>query len=218
LIDLLSQASGIGFSIAESFAKAGVEHLVLVQRRQEVLDKAKKTLEAHYPSTKVTTYAASVTHFDRISAILKEVGKIDVLVPNVAVSHSFVPSKDVSTADFKNTFETNVVAAFHIIKEFLALESSSPRVVINVTSAAGQMVQPGNVGYGPSKAAVNQVVQHIAAEYVGTDVTIQNFHPGAIYTPGAANLVPADALPWEDGESFLVPLLFGREAGLQLEN
>ena len=158
------------------------------------------TLEGRYPTTKVTTYAASVTDFDRISDILKEVGKIDILVPNVATSHPFVPSKDVSTADFKNTFDTNVVATFNIIKEFLALESSGPRAVVNVSSAAGQMVQPGNVGYGPSKAAVNQVVMHFAKEYEGTDVTIQNFHPGVIYTPGVANLVPEDALPWEDGE------------------
>jgi NAD(P)-dependent dehydrogenase (short-subunit alcohol dehydrogenase family) len=140
--------------------------------------------------------------------MLKEVGKIDILVPNVATTHPFVPSKDVSTADFKTTFETNVIGTFHIIKEFLALESSGPRVVVNVSSAASQMVQPGNVGYGPSKAAVNQVVMHFAAENVDTDVTIQNFHPGAIYTPGVANLLPDDALPWEDGEYFFFFFFF----------
>jgi len=172
---------------------------VLVQRRQEVLSKAKETLEARYPGTSVTTYAASVTDFEHISTILKEVGKIDILVPNVATSHPFVPSKEVSTADFKTTFDTNVVGPFHIVKEFLTLEAAGPRVVVNVSSASGQIVQPGNVGYGPSKAAVNQVIQHFAQENIDSDVTIQTFHPGVIYTEGVSGLVPKDAFEWDDG-------------------
>jgi NAD(P)-dependent dehydrogenase (short-subunit alcohol dehydrogenase family) len=169
-----------------------------------VLNKAKEELETKHPKTKVSIYTASVTDFERISSILKEIGKIDILVPNVAFSHHFAPSKDVSTAEFQATFNINVTATFHIIKEFLALKSLGPRVIVNVTSASGQLVQPGNVGYGPSKAAVNQVIQHLAVEYTGTDVTFQNFHPGAIYTEGSSRLVPEDALEWEDGMCSIV--------------
>jgi NAD(P)-dependent dehydrogenase (short-subunit alcohol dehydrogenase family) len=125
------------------------------------------------------------------------------LVPNVAASHPFVPSGEISTADYKLTFETNVVGTFHIIKEFLALPSSGPRVVVNVSSAAGQIVQPGNIGYGPSKAAGNQVIQHFAQEYAGTDVTFQTFHPGVIRTEYAAKLSGDDAFDWEDSECSL---------------
>jgi 3-hydroxy acid dehydrogenase/malonic semialdehyde reductase len=187
-------------SIAESFAKAGVEQLVLIQRRQELLDNAKKTLEADYPNTKVTTYAASVTDFDRITSILKEVGKIDILVSNVATSHIFAPSSEISTADFKMTIDTNLTSTYHIIKEFMALKSSGPRAVITTSSAAGQLVQPGTIGYGPSKAASNQMIQYFAMENMGTDVTFQTYHPGAIYTEGAARITPEGALVWEDSK------------------
>jgi 3-hydroxy acid dehydrogenase/malonic semialdehyde reductase len=187
-------------SIAESFAKAGVEQLVLIQRRQELLDNAKKTLEADYPNTKVTTYAASVTDFDRITSILKEVGKIDILVSNVATSHMFAPSSEISTADFKMTIDTNLTSTYHIIKEFMALKSSGPRAVITTSSAAGQLVQPGTIGYGPSKAASNQMIQYFAMENMGTDVTFQTYHPGAIYTEGAARITPEGALVWEDSK------------------
>jgi NAD(P)-dependent dehydrogenase (short-subunit alcohol dehydrogenase family) len=187
------EAGGIGFSIAESFAKASVEHLILIQRRQEVLDKAKKELASRYQSTEVSTYTASITDFERISSILKEIGHIDILVPNVATSHPFIPSGEVSTVDFQMTFRTNVVATFHVIKEFLALKSSGPRVVINVSSATGQMVQPRNIGYGPSKAAINQIIQHFAVEYANEDVTFQTYHPGVIYTKGSSRVAAADA-------------------------
>lgn len=131
-------AVGIGFAIAESFAKAGVERLVLIQRRPDALETAKQTIESKYSNTKTTIYVASVTDFGRISEIVKQVGKIDVLVANAAMSHPFVPSKDVTVDDFKATFDTNVVGAFHIIKEFLALASAGPRQVILTSSAAGQ--------------------------------------------------------------------------------
>ena len=111
-----------------------------------------------------------------------------------------VSSKGISTAEYQSTFDTNVVSSFHIIKEFLALEAAGPRAVLYISSAAGQLPRPGNIGYGPSKAAANQMIQLFAQEYAGTDVTVQTFHPGAVYTPAAANLVDKDAFDWEDGE------------------
>ncbi|KAK4549849.1 hypothetical protein LTR36_005150 [Oleoguttula mirabilis] len=191
-------ATGIGYAISESFAQAGVEHLVIIQRRQEVLDKAKKEINAKYPNTKITTYAASVTDYDRITEILKEVGKIDVVVPNAAAGHANVATKDITTADVANTFETNVVSPFHLIKEFLALPSAGPRTVVYVSSGAGQIVQPHNAAYGASKAAANQLIQQFANDHVGTDVTFQTFHPGVIYTELAAKFVPEAAFNWED--------------------
>jgi NAD(P)-dependent dehydrogenase (short-subunit alcohol dehydrogenase family) len=93
------------------------------------------------------------------------------------------------------------------MKEFLGLASSGPRVVVNVSSASGQIVQPGNIGYGPSKAAVNQVVQHFAMENLETDVTIQTFHPGVIYTEGVSNLTAEDTFEWEDGQCSSIVVL-----------
>jgi len=193
-------ASGIGLASAESFARAGVQHLVLVQRRQEALDEAKKSLGSKFPNVKITTYAASVTDYEKITSLLKEVGQIDVLVSNAGWSHPFGPSKDVKLADFQATFEINVFATFHIIKEFLALASTGPRTIIVTSSAVSQLVNPGQIGYGPSKASSNIVVQHFANETANEDVTVQTFHPGAIYTPGVKGLVPEDFFAWEDVE------------------
>ena len=201
--DLFS-ATGVGLAIAEGFAKAGVEHLVILQRRQAALDEAEQILKSKYPSVKVTKYAASVTDLDRISSILKELGRVDVLAANAGMSHPFVPTKDLSTADFQSTFDVNVVATFHIIKEFLALESFGPRQVIHTSSSASQMLFPGTVGYGPSKTAANLVIQHFAtenaAENADRDVTIQTFHPGVIYTESAAKTATKDTFDWEDGK------------------
>ena len=54
------------------------------------------------------------------------------------------------------------------------------------------------VGYGPSKAAAAQMMQHFAMEQKVEDVKIFSFHPGAHYTPGVAQVHPKDAMQWED--------------------
>jgi NAD(P)-dependent dehydrogenase (short-subunit alcohol dehydrogenase family) len=72
-------------------------------------------------------------------------------------------------------------------------------VVVHTSSSVGQMVVPGNIGYGPSKAAANQMIQHFATEYADTDVTFQTFHPGAVYTDAASSLLTKDTFVWEDG-------------------
>jgi NAD(P)-dependent dehydrogenase (short-subunit alcohol dehydrogenase family) len=174
---------------------------VIIQRRQEVLDSAKKAINAKYADTKITTYAASVTDYDRITEIVKEVGKLDVVVANAAAGHDMVPVKDIPVADITRVFATNVTAPMHIFDQFLALPSPGPRTAIYVSSAAGQFTQPSNSVYGASKAAANFLIQHLASEHAGTDFTFQTFHPGLIYTELVAALMPKSAFEWENRKS-----------------
>lgn len=196
-------ATGIGYAISESFAQSGISHLVIIQRRQEVLDEAKQKINAKYPDVKITTYAASVTDYNRVTSILKEVGAIDVLVPNAASGHDLVPAKDIPVDAVESTFATNVFSAWHLISQYLALSSDKPKTVVYVSSAAGQIAQPANSAYGASKAAANQMIQQFAndAATAGTGDLFQTFHPGIIYTGLSSAVVPKEAFDWEDCES-----------------
>jgi len=194
-------ATGIGYAISESFAEAGVEQIVIIQRREEVLAKAKQQLEAKYPKTKITTYAASANDRKRMSEIVQEVGKVDVLVPCAAAGNADLPAYEVTAEDLENVFVTNVVAPFHLITEFLKLPSTGRRSVVYVSSAAGQLAVGNQVAYGPSKAAANQIIQHLKLAYKGEDVFFHTFHPGVIPTELAQSYVAEDACDWEDGET-----------------
>nr|OQO30669.1 hypothetical protein B0A51_01944 [Rachicladosporium sp. CCFEE 5018] len=192
-------ATGIGYSIAESFAKAGIAHLVIIQRRQEVLDEAKAKLGKEFPKLKITTYAASVTDYPKVSAILKEVGQIDVLIPNAAATHPMVPTKDLSTADLDNVFATNVTSPHYMISEFLKSPHTGPKTVIYVSSAAAQFAMATNSIYGASKAAANALITQFARDAAESDVVVQTYHPGAIATPlSKAAGIPDGMLEFED--------------------
>lgn len=198
-------ATGIGYSISESFAQAGIARIIIIQRRPEVLAQAKKSLEAAYPNTKVETYAASQSDFPRMSEIIKSVGEIDVLVPCATYfSDALTPAKASSTEDIANYFTVNVVGVFHLVKEFLALPSTAsggPKSVLQVSSAAAQLYIPGASAYCASKAAANSIITHFAFDEPASNVKFFSFHPGSIYTPLVEKSLPKDLSVWEDGKS-----------------
>lgn len=158
-------------------------------------------MQTEFPNLKVTIYADSVNDLDRMTSILQGVGKVDVLVPNAGVSHAYAPSKDIPLPELQNTFDVNVISTFHLIKEFLALNTSGPRTIIYTSSCLAYFYIPGSMGYNGSKAAANLMIQHFANDCADAGVTAQVFHPGAINTESARDAFGEDALDWEDRKS-----------------
>ncbi|GAB7327384.1 hypothetical protein MBLNU13_g11253t2 [Cladosporium sp. NU13] len=196
-------ATGIGYQICESFAKAGIARIVIIQRRESVLAAAKEALEKAYPDTKVETHAASQSDPQRMTEVLKSVGEIDVLVACATYSGnvSFTPAKDSSAEDFAEMYAVNVVGLFHLVRGFLALPSTAaggPKSVIHISSVASQMYQPGAVGYCSSKAAANQVITHFAFDNPEGNVKFFNIHPGAVHSQMVVDNGLSDLAVWED--------------------
>ncbi|KAK5112201.1 hypothetical protein LTR85_011634 [Meristemomyces frigidus] len=192
-------ATGIGYSICESFAKAGIARIIILQRRESVLAAAKEALAKAYPNTKVETYAASQSDFPRMTEIIHSAGNIDVLIP-CATNASMKPTRDISTEQMANMYTVNVVGLFHIVREFLALPSTAsggPKSVIHVSSNASQMYFPGGSGYCSSKAAANQIITHFATDEPEGNVKFYSLHPGAIRTELAEANVPEGMVVWE---------------------
>lgn len=69
-------ATGIGFSIAQSFAEAGVAKIVIVSRSPVPQAEAKKQLEADFPNVEVVLFQASMTDYARMDEIMDSVGTV----------------------------------------------------------------------------------------------------------------------------------------------
>ena len=101
-IALVTGASyGIGFAIAEGFAKAGAT-IVFNDINQELVDKGLKSYqEAGIPAH---GYVCDVTNEDAVNALVQtieqEVGVIDILVNNAGIIKR-IPMVDMSAADFR---------------------------------------------------------------------------------------------------------------------
>lgn len=214
-------ATGIGYSISESFAQAGIARIIIIQRRESVLATAKEALEKAYPNTKVETYAASQSDLPRMTEIIQSVGEIDVLVPCAASvdSEGMKPARATKTEAISDMYMCNVIGLFHIVHEFLALPSTSsggPKSVIHISSHASAAYFPGGSGYCSTKAAANQIITHFGFDEPESNVKFYSLHPGAIWTSLASQNMPKDAVVWEDCKSRISrPKHVANEADLQ---
>ncbi|KAK4113289.1 putative short-chain dehydrogenase [Canariomyces notabilis] len=201
-------SSGVGFSISKAFAAAGAARIAIVSRSPRPQERAKAELEASFPHTLISTYATSVTDSTRMAGILRDLGRVDVLVLGAAVLHRRAASTDITAEEVQEAFDTNVVAAFNLIKAYLALPTrvgQGDKTVINISSAAAQVQSTRRVGYGSSKAALAMVMQHFAVEQAQQsktegegNVRLFSFHPGTFYTPSVAEHYARDEIKWDD--------------------
>lgn len=177
---------------------------MILSRSPGPQEKAKTALKSSYPEMDVVLYQVSIMDHARTNAILKEVGIIDVLILSATALEPTFNGRnvDLNVDDLQTIFDTNVVAAFNLVQAYLRLPepSGGRKTIINVSSLAAFAYIPGQVGYGPSKAAITQVFYHLSQELDPSQVALLSFHPGAVYTEKAASLDLKDLFNWDDVE------------------
>ncbi|KAI6838095.1 hypothetical protein KC340_g4394 [Hortaea werneckii] len=189
-------SSGIGYAIAKTFAVAGAR-VVIISRSPGPLEEARRDLQAF----NVLAYPASISDETRMKQIFDEAGQIDILVLNAAYIHDFDPTVQVQEDQMQESFDTNVIAQWELVKAFidLPMPSSGTKTVINISTAGIHLALPHQAAYIASKTAFVQLCQHLATEHTPKEgFRIFSMHPGAIYKPTVAKNMGRDDFPWED--------------------
>jgi NAD(P)-dependent dehydrogenase (short-subunit alcohol dehydrogenase family) len=100
--------------------------------------------------------------------------KADVLVNCFAINDHVMPKRqqrgflDISLEEFGEIFDTNVVSLFSVSREFIRNNSTGKIInfssIYSTASPRPDMYGGGekHIGYGVSKAAVNQITRHLA--------------------------------------------------------
>jgi NAD(P)-dependent dehydrogenase (short-subunit alcohol dehydrogenase family) len=181
---------GIGIEVARGLAQRGVT--VLVGARQVSLgDAAAATLRGEGHDARFLEL--DVTRPDLVAAavalIEKDFGLLDILVNNAATGLDHTPPSAVSEAQFRDTFETNLIGPFRLIQAMLPLlQRSSAARIVNVSSDFGSLTlnadptmphaQAIALAYPASKAALNHLTVQFAKEFRGTNIKINSANPG----------------------------------------
>jgi short-subunit dehydrogenase len=148
-------ASGIGRAIAEHFARAGAEVLLVDVNEPALRDTAAAMTAA---GARPRTYVADLTDASRIhglrETVLAEGGPIDVLVNNAGVVHGggFL---DVPVEKHLTTYRVNTLGLVGMTHAFLPDLIARPDAhVVNVASASALIGLPFGATYASSKWAV----------------------------------------------------------------
>jgi NAD(P)-dependent dehydrogenase (short-subunit alcohol dehydrogenase family) len=172
--------SGIGEAAAVAFQAAGATVFGMARRKDKL-----EAARAQHPA--IQWVLADVAKREEVNAavaaIVRETGRIDVLVNNAAI-FEFAPLEAASEASIRGQFETNVVGLTFVTQAALPTLKAHRGTVINVSSAAGHKAAPGGSVYGATKAAVESLTKSWALELAPHGVRVNAVAPGPTETPG----------------------------------
>src|SRR6201996_5340290 len=175
---------GIGKAIALRLASEGAT-VAVVSRTEANSQSTASEINASRPDS-ARAYAVDVADSDAVadlcSTMVKQFGKIDVLVNNAGITRDRL-SMRMSEEDWDAVLDTNLKGAFHFIQglERPMMKQHYGRIV-NITSISGLVGQAGQVNYSASKAGLIGLTKALAKEVAGRQVTVNAVAPGFIAT------------------------------------
>ncbi len=184
---------GIGFAIAEEFAREGARVIVSSRKKQNV-DEAVQKINKRYPNstTGVPFHVGNVVeHANFIDKIIESVGLPNILVNNAAANPYFGPMLGLDWSAWDKTFEVNLKAPFGLSREISKrlIDADANGSILNISSVYGLLAAEGQGIYGMTKAAMISMTKTMAHELGKQGIRINAIAPGLVETKFASAIV-----------------------------
>jgi len=219
-------AYGIGFAIAEAYAKAGAK-IVFNCRGQHHMDQAMADYKAKGIDAK--GYICDVTDEEQVKAMVADieatVGTIDILVNNAGIIKR-IPMTEMSVDEFKQVIDIDLTAPFVCAKAVIpGMIRKGAGKIINVCSMMSELGRETVSAYAAAKGGLKMLTKNIASEYGEYNIQCNGIGPGYIATPQTAPLrepqadgsrhpfdqfiiAKTPAARWGDPEDLMGPAIF----------
>ena len=186
---------GIGAAIAKALAKEGANVVVTYKRNQSKAEEITRQI--------ISSGGAAVStqlHIeDRksvkqlIADTLKELGRLDILVNNAAISQEKT-FREITDQDWEKMFEVNMKGTFICCQETLPLmEEQRYGKVVNITSIGGQWGGWNQVHYAATKAGIISLTRSLARIYSQHNITVNAISPGLVLTDMSKKEINSEA-------------------------
>lgn len=182
-------AYGIGFAIAEAYAKAGAK-IAFNCRSQYHMDQALADYKAKGIDAK--GYICDVTDEEQVKAMVadieKELGVIDILVNNAGIIKR-IPMTEMSVDEFKQVIDIDLTAPFIVSKAVIpGMIKKGHGKIINVCSMMSELGRETVSAYAAAKGGLKMLTRNICSEYGEYNIQCNGLGPGYIATPQTAPL------------------------------
>lgn len=176
-------SKGIGAACVKYFCMAGASVAFTYNSNAAIASR----LEKRYKNiSRCKAYKVDVTNEDEIKNIvhkvLKDYGKIDVLVNNAGIWKEGKFNK-LSLTQWEETIKINLTSAFLFCK-YVVPQMKIKRCgkIINISSAAGQRGEAGYSHYAASKGGMISFTKSLATELGPFNINVNSVAPGWVLT------------------------------------
>ena len=178
-------SSGIGKAMAYSFGKNG-DNLILCARRQEKLQEIKKDIESKH-DVRVDIYELDVTKYEKVADTVKEIiknsGKIDILINNAGLALGLEKFQDYNISDIEIMIDTNIKGLLYVTREVIPnMVKNNKGHIINIGSTAGIYAYGGAAVYCATKSAVKFLSDGIRIDTIDKSIKVSTLQPGIVET------------------------------------
>ncbi|KAI1014384.1 hypothetical protein LB504_012147 [Fusarium proliferatum] len=186
-------STGIGFSIAESFAAASATRLIITGRRKDTLDKATDKIKAKYSSIEVIPIINDFANENATREFWKKLAEdgvfVDVLV--LSAAKMWLPNTILGLGyeTFKDGLGVNLIAPYLWTSLFYKQREIDPsRKLLSVPIPL----------YSITKSAGTMMMQHIAMTVPSSEMQVISFEPGLHYTESFERFTDENSFKWDD--------------------
>jgi NAD(P)-dependent dehydrogenase (short-subunit alcohol dehydrogenase family) len=187
-------SQGIGRAIAYAAAARGVRVVMTASNRPAL------EMEAYHIEEQggtVLVVDGDITRYEDCQKVVAQTvrafGRIDAVINNAGIIGPLGLVSDVRPEDWARTLEVNVLGPLMICREAVPYLRETSGKIVNISSAAAELIVGGGSAYSTSKAALNHFSKVLAIEE--PDITVVLFNPGNVDTPMQAEIREKGKVP-----------------------
>lgn len=173
---------GIGYGIAEAFAKKGARIVINSHLDDNgALKKLSNITECHYVKSDLSTVEGAEYFVNKSSELL---GNLDTLINNAG---TFVDQEfeNISADDFDRTINLNVRGYMFASQAFAKVisKNNKNKSILCIGSSNSKAAEKNSVIYDTSKGAVLMMIRSLAISLADKNIRVNGIGPGILETP-----------------------------------
>lgn len=176
--------SGIGRAVSVLFAKEGANIVISYLNEHQDAENTKKIIEGLGRKCILISGDLRDENLSQyiVDEALNNFGKIDILINNCGVQFPQNSILDISSAQLRDTFETNIYTFFYLTKAVLPHLKANTSI-INTTSITAFAGKKNLIDYSATKGAILVFTKSLALSLADQKIRVNAVAPGPIWTP-----------------------------------